>query len=1299
MAGNKLGLVLSGGGGKGAYQIGVWEAMREYGFDRQVQAVAGTSVGGLNGALFVQNDFEKARRVWLDVESKNLLTLDDSQLFQLVLTQLTDLSLPMLTFPGLNLPALEALLKKIPDLKIPGLDPTILKRAGKGLEDLISGPIQTPDLEPVRQGLLRFMHGMRTKGLFKKEGLERMIAESIDPRLVCGSGIPLTVTAHAMVENRLDYFKLTDPDQVAKLLLATAAIPYLFDDVMIDDTLYVDGGFHWFVPDKMLDNTPVRPVVAEGCDTIVVVYLERTDLQMEHRNFPGVRILPVVPDASLGSHMEGLDFSNEGARRRMQQGYEDARHLFQHWARVLENEADYEALWDRALSQESTIEVTVERSNEADARFTSLWDDIQRYDKAISGDRFDEVIELNIPEQAESALLLENANLLDEIDRQELTSGIDDFIKRNRNNGQLIEGATMEALACLSAVPGSAAEVQEKNWFRGLIDGISGKTRKQLARNDRDLAMAQFAALRLVQETQARNLLSFEFTLAVNNRLNAIHGEVARLGERQNKALKQVYRSMSLSYLRLRNEMVRHAERLEAVERQLRVHDLMLHPDTRTYDGIAYRNLGTVPLLACLANDFYLLTGGNWKVPELLSLKQLCVNLGIHERPFKPGDFFRALATDRPLARRLTRSLDGSQGGSAALPTPSRARLLQDLRQNRPGELLERRVTGIEHAAEMEAAIPTYSFLVDLLFHMRLAGFVARKGQALSAEKAGWCQKLDTLAELVTANQLSPTFSREIADFRTAIEGFQLAVPLIGSFSSGKSSLINAYLGHSIQREALGAETAFATEFHLAEPDQEKLVVHHVDGSTRTLPLDQMEIVLSDGSQIARLEQHRALDVLARFPDLVLVDMPGFESANEAHNRAIQNYMKEGLTFLLCIKAGKTLSSSVLRQLDDLQLLGRECRVLVCMADLLAPDELRATLAHLHDTVRSRLGPDVVLGTTSAVRQDVADLEEALAAIDRKKSEFFRARFTDGLEGLIHRIERALQQQLQVGDHSIEILQERIRRIEEGSKELLDVFEDEKRAVLTDCGTRIASGVVSDVMATLRPRKAGFVDQLIQEKSIESELKGLVQSAFKLALEGRLRERLNSARHRLGKAVFAAFDQDITIDVGDPLARAGGANKSSWLGSTVAALGVTAAGAASAELVGVSIGTVLGPIGMIVGGIIGGLVAWIMGAKAREERKEKLGQALDEVFGKLEQELRPRAAEALEQMTIRAFADLKEGIDQRLEQERDSVARLREQASRTGQEQTRLREQAKTGLTRLKTLGAPAFAGSAASVS
>lgn len=59
-----LGLVLDGGGGKGAYQIGVWKAMREFGLDKQVTAVAGTSVGGLNAALFVQGDYDLAYHIW-----------------------------------------------------------------------------------------------------------------------------------------------------------------------------------------------------------------------------------------------------------------------------------------------------------------------------------------------------------------------------------------------------------------------------------------------------------------------------------------------------------------------------------------------------------------------------------------------------------------------------------------------------------------------------------------------------------------------------------------------------------------------------------------------------------------------------------------------------------------------------------------------------------------------------------------------------------------------------------------------------------------------------------------------------------------------------------------------------------------------------------------------------------------------------------------------------------------------------------------------------------------------------------
>lgn len=55
-------LVLSGGGSRGAYQIGVWEALRELGV--KIKAVAGTSIGAINGVFVSQCDFESAYNVW-----------------------------------------------------------------------------------------------------------------------------------------------------------------------------------------------------------------------------------------------------------------------------------------------------------------------------------------------------------------------------------------------------------------------------------------------------------------------------------------------------------------------------------------------------------------------------------------------------------------------------------------------------------------------------------------------------------------------------------------------------------------------------------------------------------------------------------------------------------------------------------------------------------------------------------------------------------------------------------------------------------------------------------------------------------------------------------------------------------------------------------------------------------------------------------------------------------------------------------------------------------------------------------
>lgn len=67
----EYGLVLAGGGAKGGYEIGVWKALRE--LEIPISAVAGTSVGALNGAIIVQGDYEKAYDMWTSLTTEDVI--------------------------------------------------------------------------------------------------------------------------------------------------------------------------------------------------------------------------------------------------------------------------------------------------------------------------------------------------------------------------------------------------------------------------------------------------------------------------------------------------------------------------------------------------------------------------------------------------------------------------------------------------------------------------------------------------------------------------------------------------------------------------------------------------------------------------------------------------------------------------------------------------------------------------------------------------------------------------------------------------------------------------------------------------------------------------------------------------------------------------------------------------------------------------------------------------------------------------------------------------------------------------
>jgi len=70
----EYGLVLAGGGTKGTYQVGVWKALRE--LEINVKAIAGTSIGAINGALFLQDDFDTIVKMYENIKIENIMKVE-----------------------------------------------------------------------------------------------------------------------------------------------------------------------------------------------------------------------------------------------------------------------------------------------------------------------------------------------------------------------------------------------------------------------------------------------------------------------------------------------------------------------------------------------------------------------------------------------------------------------------------------------------------------------------------------------------------------------------------------------------------------------------------------------------------------------------------------------------------------------------------------------------------------------------------------------------------------------------------------------------------------------------------------------------------------------------------------------------------------------------------------------------------------------------------------------------------------------------------------------------------------------
>ncbi len=77
----KRALVFSGGGSRGAYECGAWQALRE--MNVRIDAVYGTSIGAINAALVAQGDLDRFVKLWNTITLDQIIALDEDEDFNI----------------------------------------------------------------------------------------------------------------------------------------------------------------------------------------------------------------------------------------------------------------------------------------------------------------------------------------------------------------------------------------------------------------------------------------------------------------------------------------------------------------------------------------------------------------------------------------------------------------------------------------------------------------------------------------------------------------------------------------------------------------------------------------------------------------------------------------------------------------------------------------------------------------------------------------------------------------------------------------------------------------------------------------------------------------------------------------------------------------------------------------------------------------------------------------------------------------------------------------------------------------
>lgn len=345
----------------------------------------------------------------------------------------------------------------------------------------------------------------------------------------------------------------------------------------------------------------------------------------------------------------------------------------------------------------------------------------------------------------------------------------------------------------------------------------------------------------------------------------------------------------------------------------------------------------------------------------------------------------------------------------------------------------------------------------------------AKEGETVMDKFEKALQVIESIAEKYGVSSI------ETSQVREDMGSFRIRVVLIGAFSAGKSALLNTFLDRDLLQEGQRPETALASELFYDGNEH----VEAVCGDD-VKQLDLMDAVSVDPKEYDYLKWHLNSEILKNLGDYTLVDMPGFNSGIQAHNKAILQYVDKANAYLLVIDIEDGgIKKSVNAFINEIRHYQDNLAIVLTKADLKEEQECAEIKSSVEWMASDLFGKDVEVIVTSKFDDDV---EMKLSSLIKKFSqeEIFRQTFVPPIVEVGEQLLNVLGVLKKNSRLETSQLEEEIRKRERAREKLVRKIQNEKANLRNQLQSTVKPAILADAENALRQQ----ADALTQ--SIES---------------------------------------------------------------------------------------------------------------------------------------------------------------------------------------------------------------------